>query len=108
MALSDDRDGTPDERDHSEPRQPRPRVDPQGPEDPALHRTASQTEDDVPLQPVAASFHDEPGQPACQHSSENHDWNMTTRPPSPPYRAWFESRPDTFVDLLLNLVYIIV
>src|SRR5262249_43414593 len=100
LALSDDREDRPDERNHGQHRQPTPSGGPQGPEDPTHPRTASQTEDDAPLQPVAASFHDEPGEPACQHSSENYDREhagihgassftalqlIYLTPPSPPY-----------------------
>src|SRR5262249_51070411 len=73
LALSDDREGRPDERNHRLHRQLTPLGAPHGPKDPGPHRTARQTENDVPLQPVAAPFHEEPGEPARQHSSENND-----------------------------------
>src|SRR5437773_4334132 len=84
LALSDDRNGRPDQCDDSHHEDSCSRQHPEGSEDDVRPDAADETEDDVPLEPVASTLHDQPCQQACRQSHENprHEHGETHDPSS--------------------------
>lgn len=84
LMLREDQGGRPKERDDDRRNQPRIRPNPQEQEEPAPHEAADHTEGDVADRPVAALFHDMPGQITNDQPYDNpHREHSQCHGPSP-------------------------